>query len=307
MPSNGASWSYGFLCDGHISVEVPLSEELIEKFREWYSLRVKHRDTVKNTLRYIRLFGYLLNKPKIVFMETLSKDSRRPYILDALSNYTRFLDYMLETAIYHRKFEYLKEGLRRSKERKVFTGFAPKLEDLEAFYHALLEHGYQAAIDLFRTTLFSGCRPPSEARLVIRKIREKNYFITNKVAVIHVWKITGVKNLYITLIPEELLETLKQRKGLGRTFKVKEAWNYAREKTGLKTLRPYDLRDFYATWLRANGIPKADIDLLQGRLPLRKVQEEHYLDLKTPHSPFLTSLAAKYRAAMQPLIPKFLR
>ena len=325
-PFSFPSWSYEVNSDGHINhiplshinhgvvghinllnIEVPLSEELLNKFREWYSTRVKGKNTVGYNLRYIRWFGHLLNSDKLTFMKTLSEDSRRPYILDALSNYTRFLDDYFNTDIYHRKFEYLKRGLRRSKERKEhFTGVAPTLSDLEAFYHALVEYGYSAAIDLFRIALFSGCRPPGEARLIVRKIGENKYFTVNKVAVVHVWKITNVKNLYISLIPVELLNKLKQRKGLGRTFKVKQAWNYARQKTGLKTLIPYDLRDFYATWLRANGIGRDEVNLLQGRLPSKKVLEEHYLDLKTPTSPYIQTLTSKYRVAIEPLIPKFL-
>jgi len=147
-------------------------------------------------------------------MKTLSEDSRSPYILDALSNYTKFLGDYFNTDIYHRKFEYLKKGLKRSKERKqYFTGTAPSLQGLERFYEALVEYGYKATLDFFRILLFSGCRT-WESRLIVRKIGEKSYFTVNNVAVVHVWKYTKVKNLYIILIPSELLEHLSKRKGL---------------------------------------------------------------------------------------------
>ena len=295
--------SYNFL-------SVPLSDDLLERFREWYSRRVLGRNTVRYTVKYVREFGWLLNADRLRFHSVLGEDSRRPYILDALSNYCKFLDDLFDTSAFSEKLRYLKRGLKRSKPKDIaekFTGLAPKLEEIEAFYHALVEYGYTAAVDFFRTTLFSGCRPPGEARLILRRIHENKYFIVNSTAVIHVWKYTKVKNLYVSLIPTELLEILKKRRGLGKKYEVQKAWNYAREKTGLKSLRPYDLRDFYATWMRAQGLTKPDVDLLQGRIPLKSVQEHYYLDLKTPDSPYLKSLSMKYRAAMETLIPKFLR
>ncbi len=287
-----------------------MSDDLLERFRLWYSRRVLGRNTVRYTVKYVREFGWLLNSDKMTFLNTLADDSRRPYILDALSNYCKFLDNLFNTNVFSEKLKFLKKGLKRSKGKGTlerFTGLAPRLNDLELFYNALCEYDYDAAVDLFRTALFSGCRPPGEARLIVRRIHENKYFIVNNTAVIQVWKYTRVKNLYISLIPVELLNILKRRKGLGKKYEVQKAWNYAREKTGLRSLRPYDLRDFYATWMRAHGIPREDVELLQGRLPLKKVLEEHYLDLKTPDSPYLKSLSMKYRAAMETLIPKFLR
>ena len=302
----GYGGSVSLFMRGLFDVRVPLSEDLLSRFAEWYGRRVR-RNTLRYTLKYVREFGWLLNSDKITFMKTVEGDSRRPYILDALSTYCKFLDTVFNTEVFTAKFNMLKRGVMRGKESsRKFTGQAPTLEQLEKFYSALLSYGYTPAVELFRTMLFAGVRT-GEARLIVRLLGKGKYHIYNTgVVVVWVWKTNKRKNLYFTLIPLELYGTLRKRKGLGKKYEVQKAWKHAREETGLTELTPYSLRDFHATWLKAHGWPKEDVDLLQGRAD-KSVLEEHYLDFKNPQSPYMQYLATKYRQAMQPLIPKFLR
>ena len=83
----------------------------------------------------------------------------------------------------------------------------------------------------------------------------------------------NTKNVYISIIPKELVQQIVNSQPVYYTTIRKHL-----EKNKL-TLRIKELRSYFATYLRKNGIISEYIDLLQGRIP-KSVFARHYLKIE---------------------------
>jgi intergrase/recombinase len=131
-----------------------------------------------------------------------------------------------------------------------------------------------------RFTLLSGLRKDESIKsmLLIQKLASNgklNEYFNEKLGILEHFKygelfLRNTKNVYISIVSEELVQQIVNSKPIFYTTIRKHL-----EKNKL-TLRIKELRSYFATFLRKNGIISEYIDLIQGRIP-RSVFARHYL------------------------------
>ncbi len=150
---------------------------------------------------------------------------------------------------------------------------------------------------LFMAFLLATGLRPGEAYTVWRHLPAPLIRHFGAVPGLRLFQDRGTKRAVISLLPEQLYESLLAAARLG----VKPP-SYARLRAYLRGrgLQPYDFRRANATALALAGAPRWAVDMLQGRAP-RSVFEEHYnmADLEFIYEKW-------YRPALEPLVKRIL-
>jgi len=282
---------------------IPFSEFLIEGFENWVCKRVRDLNTARNYVRYLKSYGYVLNEPRQRRVEILMSlpPRKRGWVLDALSNYGKYLDTLHDTSEDFSFYELIRRRLRGIKrERTVPEINIPKLRDLIKFYKSLKD---PRAEIYFNFRVFSGLRHRDLMKIEISKFELDP---GSNIAYQIIGKLEQHKRSLICLIPLELLKQAEERKIEKVTMRHKrlyESWRRAREETGI-TIEPNQLRKFNATWLITHGLSREEVDIIQGRSLRKIIALTHYIDQIYY---ILTEIAPKYRKAIEPLINTFLK
>jgi intergrase/recombinase len=134
-----------------------------------------------------------------------------------------------------------------------------------------------------RFTLLSGLRKDESinSMMLIQKLAREgklNEYWNTEIGILEHFKygdlfLRNTKNVYISIIPKELVQQIANSQPVYYTTIRKHL-----EKNKL-TLRIKELRSYYATFLRKNGIIAELVDLLQGRIP-KSVFARHYLKVE---------------------------
>ncbi len=274
----------------------------LEGFRRYLEEAGLSKKRVDDYLRYLWKQGYwrLLFAPRdelLRAVRSLSK-AKREKVIAALGWLAEYLGVLDEWEV---KRAWLSMMLRRRGGPR--SGQESRLEErlgdprfLEEVVEAARRHP-QPNYRLFMAFLLATGLRPGEAYTMWRTLPRPLTRHFGTVPGLLVFLERGTKNALISLLPEQLYESLEAAAKLG----VKPP-SYARLRAYLRgrSLEPYDFRRANATALAHQGAPKWAIDIVQGRAP-RSVFEEHYnkTDIEMIYERW-------YKPAIEPLVKRIL-
>jgi intergrase/recombinase len=236
----------------------------------------------KIQFNYVRKYGDLIENPNELNNIPVSI---RGNVLKSLLNLAKFLG---QYESFRTKLK--NYGIKWISTDNSFNSFLNIINN----NHSNLGQWYSKALNVLsdneklylKFVLLSGLRKDEaikSMKLIQKLARENklNEYWNTEIGILEHFKygdlfLRNTKNCYISMIPEELVQQMANSKPICYTTLRKHL-----EKNKL-TLRIKELRSYFATYLRKNGIISEYIDLIQGRIP-RSVFARHYLkvdDLK---------------------------
>ena len=262
-------------------------------FRQWLEAKEYATRYIQSVLPYAKKYCYILDSGNLRDLDLLSVH-RRAHVVKALillskfrGNYSEFKAKLSECGI---KWE------RSNGLRAFLRSFNASNNDILKWYNEANNHLRENEVLFSKFLLYSGLRV-SEAihsfNLVIELSEEdrlSDYYDSGFGVLCHFKYsklfIRRTKNCYITFLELEVLKqiTVSQQvsySGLRKRF----------ERKHLK-LRINELRDKFGTHLLSHGILEAEINLLQGRIPV-DIFIRHYW------SPKLKELGTRIFKALQ--------
>jgi intergrase/recombinase len=278
-----------------------VSYDLPSGFKEWLYRNYRPK-TAESIYIYCKKFGYMLTDNKLTELHSLTTNIQR-HTMSALAALSKYEGIYKQ---YHSALEEL--GIKRSNGASVDifkriydngnNDNGNNLLDWLLTAKRLIKPEYSFAISYMALT---GLRTMEsvESLNIIAKDGLADYY-NQEMRTLEHFKyphifLRNTKNAYISIVPPMLLHRCQDWQYRTLTYqKVKTAI----KRKGLP-VRLYDLRSWYATYLRQHGIESEFIDLLQGRIPA-SIFTRHY------YRPNIQALAAKVISILEPISHKLL-
>jgi len=247
----------------------------LNKYRE-FLLSKYALDYAKIQFNYVRKYSDLLENPNELNNIPVSI---RGNALKALINLSKYLG-----GYESFKSQLKNHGIKWVTTDNSFNSFLAIVNN----QHSTLGNWYKSAMDVLpdneklylKYTLVSGLRKDESIKsiMLIQKLARENKlneYWNTELGILEHFKygdlfLRNTKNVYISIVSEELVQQIVSSKPIFYTTIRKHL-----EKNKL-ILRIKELRSYFATFLRKNGIISEYIDLIQGRIP-RSVFVRHYL------------------------------
>jgi len=237
------------------------------------------REYAKIQFNYIRKYGYLIDDPGQ--MQNLPA-SIRSNVLKSLTNLSKYLG-RYETF----RTQLKNYGIKWINGDNSFNSFLAIINNK----HSTLGQWYKDAMAILpeyeklylKFVLLSGLRKEEAIKSIalIQKLSRENRlneYFNESLGILEHFKygelfLRNTKNCYISIVSTDLIQQLVNSKPICYTTLRKHLEKHKR------TIRIKELRSYYATYLRKNGILAEFVDLIQGRIP-KSVFARHYLKIE---------------------------
>jgi intergrase/recombinase len=234
------------------------------------------REYAKIQFNYIRKYGYLIDNPSELQKLPVSIRSN---VMKSLINLSKYLGRYQSF-----KTQLKNHGIKWVSTDNSFNSFLAIVNN----NHSNLGEWYSKALEVLndneklylRFALLSGLRKTEaiHSMLLIQKLSRENKlseYWNAEIGILEHFKygdlfLRNTKNVYISIVTKDLINEIINSQPVYYTTIRKHL-----EKNKLP-LRIKELRSYFATYLRKNGIISEYIDLLQGRIP-KSVFARHYL------------------------------
>ena len=296
----------GFLCGVNFAVQCNSRGDVdVSGFASWLFQRGFSGVYVRHCVAYAQRFWRLVVENRLSFLAGLPYAQRR-HALCALSNYSKYVGM-------HKMFlERLKDaGVNwKSQEswqifERLFNG-AESVSDVESWLMQLKEKADRETLTAVAVIALLGVRP-SEGCAALNLVSDgelrKGYLDVENMILQHFRYpklfLRGSKNVYISVLTEKILDVLRKWEIEKHRKMSADLLLHRIVRKCRMPSRLYDLRRWWATRMRENGLLAEEIDCLQGRLSPQ-------IFLRSYFRPDMSRLFEKTRKILEKLEKKFL-
>ena len=230
-----------------------------EKFKMYLSTKSSNKKHINNMVNYAKKFHYLLDLSPLEFaLEmkkiTQNKKTLKRHVLQALANFSKFLDLTKDTDIYYKRFKELREKANISwgEEKTPFILKEPinKQEIIEKIKN-IKNKRLKATIIIH---LLTGLRTGEVFYLIKNFEKLKKMEVDNGV-IIELNFVRKTKKVFFTVLHKDALKFVKI------AYKCEKSYWKNISQIGIQ---PYVFRRLFETLY--SNLRSHEIDLLQGRM-----------------------------------------